>query len=44
MIDTLRLTAEEARGLLERREVTGSPSTQAHLAAALGTSRAELFA
>jgi transcriptional regulator with XRE-family HTH domain len=28
---------------IERRVVKGSPSTQAHLAAALGTTRAELF-
>jgi aspartyl-tRNA(Asn)/glutamyl-tRNA(Gln) amidotransferase subunit A len=33
MIDTLRLTAEEARGLLEREEVTAGELTEAYLAA-----------
>jgi aspartyl-tRNA(Asn)/glutamyl-tRNA(Gln) amidotransferase subunit A len=33
MLDTLRLTAEEASGLLERKEVSGEELTQAYLGA-----------
>ena len=33
VIDTLRLTAEEAAGLLERRELSGAELTEAYLAA-----------